>query len=231
MDHERYSKQYFTGRKNTRRKTIKIEANIDKHYLYNKKLKKSHLYLLGLLTLIVFPLPAFFILRYTQSISIDSFLQLNQLQAYPILIGIEFGLFYASIAAFIMQSPALKPERLYHQKMLQGLNMNVADMLFLSLCAGIGEELLFRVGVQHYLGPLWTSLLFVALHGYYNPFSWRKSIYGLCVTPFILLIALGMNYFGLWFCISAHAAYDLFLFLFFGKNNKKSVLFLTADPK
>lgn len=98
------------------------------------------------------------------------------------------------------------------EKIVRSMNLNLWDCIFISLCAGIGEELLFRSGVQFYLGPIWTSIIFVAIHGYLNPRNWRVSIYGLIVLPFILVISYGFYEFGLWFSIAAHAAYDFVLF-------------------
>jgi membrane protease YdiL (CAAX protease family) len=93
------------------------------------------------------------------------------------------------------------------------MNLNVGDAIFLSFCAGFGEELLFRSGMQYYLGIIVTSLIFVAIHGYLNPKNWRYSLYGLLVLPFILLISLGFETFGLWFAIAAHFSYDAVLFI------------------
>jgi membrane protease YdiL (CAAX protease family) len=93
------------------------------------------------------------------------------------------------------------------------MNLNVGDAIFLSFCAGFGEELLFRSGVQYYLGIVLTSVIFVAIHGYLNPKNWRYSMYGLIVMPFILLLSMGFETFGLWFAISAHFAYDAVLFI------------------
>lgn len=171
-------------------------------------------------TLILFPIPAYFALHYTDEFSLLAFFQLEKLHYVPVLLGIELGLFYACFAIVLLSSGILKKERMYQQKMLQQLNMNIGDMLFLSLCAGIGEELLFRMGVQFYIGPVLASVVFVALHGYFNPKSWRTSLYGLLVTPFIFLLAFGLDYFGLWFCIAAHAAYDFLLFIVYGKRKK-----------
>lgn len=104
-------------------------------------------------------------LRYTNNIQLADFFQLDKLHYVPILLGIELGLLYACIAIVLMNTGLLKKERAFQKEMLQQLNMNIGDMLFLSLCAGIGEELLFRIGVQHYIGPIFASLIFVALHG------------------------------------------------------------------
>ena len=141
-----------------------------------------------------------------------NFLQIDQLWDIKTALGIEFGIAYAFLALIFMNAPVFDeiPDRI--EKVIKGMNLNWFDILFLSFCAGAGEELLFRVGVQHYLGIWITSVLFVAIHGYLNPFNWRKSLYGLIVLPFIVLISYGYHHFGLWFCIGAHFSYDLVLF-------------------
>lgn len=198
--------------------------------LQKSNLSKFKIYLIGLATLLLFPIPAYIVLHYTNNISLTDFFQIDKLHYVPILLGVELGLLYACFAIALLNSGMLKNERLYQQKMLQQLNMNIGDMLFLSLCAGIGEELLFRIGLQFYIGPIFASLIFVALHGYFSPKSWRTSLYGILVTPFIFLIAYGLDYFGLWFCIAAHAAYDFLLFIVYGRKkrlaSKASVSFL-----
>lgn len=97
-------------------------------------------------------------------------------------------------------------------KLVSSLNLTFWDALFLSLCAGIGEELLFRVGVQFYLGVILTSILFVALHGYLNPKSWRQSLYGFVVLPLSFILGYGYEWLGLWFVVAIHASYDFVLF-------------------
>ena len=161
-------------------------------------------------------------LNYTDSIQLFDFLQIKNLAIVPILLGLELGLAYAAFASAMLHTPVLRNESLKQREMLLQLRMSLPDMLFLSLCAGIGEELLFRSGLQYYLGPELTALIFVALHGYYHPLNWKKSLYGILVTPFIFLLAYGFDYFGLWFCIAAHFAYDFLLFILYGKRKKFS---------
>lgn len=93
------------------------------------------------------------------------------------------------------------------------MNLRLFDYFFLSLCAGVGEELLFRAGVQFYLGPIVTSILFVAIHGYLNPMNLKMSLYGLVVLPFIIGISYAFIDYGIWFCIAAHFAYDFLVFI------------------
>jgi hypothetical protein len=167
---------------------------------------------LGLITLLVFPLPAFFTLHYAQGISFQEFIQLDSIFQASTGIGIEFGIAYAFLALLILQAPIFKTIPLPIEQVIKNLNLNFVDIVFLSLCAGIGEELLFRVGVQHYLGIWITSILFVTIHGYFNPIKWKMSLYGLVVLPFIVLLSYGYEHFGLWFAIGAHFSYDFVLF-------------------
>jgi len=181
-------------------------------------LSKLRIYLFGLITLILFPLPAYFVLKHFEGWDVNMFLELDKLQIEPILLGLEFGVIYAALALVILATGILKEEKMKQSKLLQQLNLNIFDMIFLSLCAGIGEELLFRIGVQYYLGPILTTIIFVGLHGYYSYKNWRVSLYGLLITPFILLLAYAVNFFGIWFCIAAHFSYDLVLFFVFARN-------------
>lgn len=173
---------------------------------------KRQFYLMGWITLIVFPIPAFWALWYFEGISIIEVLSLHELSSPVILIGIELGLIYALFALAISQHPYFEEMSYKQELMLKSLRLNWIDILFISLCAGIGEELLFRAGIQHWLGPWLTSILFVAMHGYIHPFNLKKSLYGMLIMPFVLILAFAYDKFGLWFCIAAHFSYDLLLF-------------------
>ncbi len=145
--------------------------------------------------------------------SFQELLQFENITYLKLGIGIEVGILYAFIALLFMNAPVFDKLPVRVETMVKNMKLSIWDCIFLSVCAAVGEELLFRSGVQYYLGPLITSVLFVAVHGYLNPFNWRMSIYGLIVLPFILMISYGFEEFGLWFSIGAHFSYDLVLFL------------------
>ncbi len=176
-------------------------------------MSKLRLYLLGWITLIIFPLPAFWALWYFDGISLNDFLKIDEILTVKTGLGIELGVAYAFFALLILQAPVFEklPNRI--EVVIQEMKLSFVDTLFLSLCAGIGEELLFRSGLQHWCGIWITSIVFVVIHGYLNPRNWRMSLYGLIVFPFVLLLAYGYDHFGLWFCIGAHFAYDWVLFM------------------
>ena len=181
-------------------------------------MSKWRIYLLGFITLVGFPIPAFLWLNYVENWDIATFLQLEKLQLEPILFGLQAGFIYAAFAVVLLSSDFLKDERTNQSKLLKKLNLNAFDMIFLSICAGVGEELLFRIGIQFYLGPIITTLIFVGLHGYYSLKNWAINVYGILITPFILILAYGLDTFGLWFCIAAHTMYDVVLFFTYAKK-------------
>lgn len=168
---------------------------------------------MGLVTLLVFPIPTFLDYYFFRELPLLSALNLDLFSFYPIFFGLVLGVIYAGIALLLMQASVFKklPNRI--EKLVRNMNLSIIDCVFLSVCASVGEELLFRAGIQYYIGPIITSIFFVAIHGYLNPLNWRMSLYGLIVLPFILLISYGLSELGLWFCIAAHFSYDLVLFL------------------
>jgi membrane protease YdiL (CAAX protease family) len=175
-------------------------------------LNKSKILFFGWVTLLLMPLPAYFALHYFKGANLYTFFQVANFKTIPVLYGLEFGIVYAFLALLLLQAPVFKTIPLPIDKLVKDLNLNYVDAIFLSLCAGIGEELLFRSGIQTFLGVWITSFLFVAVHGYFSLKKIKMSLYGLVVLPFILVISYGFEHFGLWFSISAHFAYDLVLF-------------------
>lgn len=170
------------------------------------------MYLLGLITLIVFPIPTFVVLYYFYNIQPLEILQFESFQIIPVGFGLQVGFIYGILALLLMKSGIFDDLPVNIKQVVQRMRLSFLDALMLSLCAGIGEELLFRSGVQFFLDPVTTSIIFIAIHGYLNPLNWRMSIYGLIILPFVLLISYGFEYFGLWFAIAAHFMYDFVLF-------------------
>jgi len=140
-------------------------------------------------------------------------LEFDRVSFETIGLGLILGISYAIVALGLMQAKVFQNMPTRVEQLVRNMRLNVVDCIFLSLCAGVGEELLFRSGVQFYLGPWITSIFFVAIHGYLNPMNWRMSLYGVIVLPFILMISFALPVWGLWFCITAHFSYDLVLFL------------------
>jgi membrane protease YdiL (CAAX protease family) len=182
-------------------------------------MSKKTIYLLGLVTLIVFPVFALFVLWLFSQKDPLVLLELDKINLLTSIVGLIFGVFYAFLSLWIFSKPFFDGELKQQKKLISSLNLTLFDKIFLSFCAGFGEEILFRVGMQHYLGIWITSITFIAIHGYLKPKKPKTAIYGLFLLPFILTLAWAYEAFGLWSIIFAHFSYDLVLFLMIKKED------------
>jgi membrane protease YdiL (CAAX protease family) len=91
-------------------------------------------------------------------------------------------------------------------------NFSLQEILFLSFCAGVGEEIVFRGMIQPWLGILTTSFMFIALHGYMSYSSWPKVIFGLILFAVGTILGVLGEYLGLLAAIVAHILYDVVAF-------------------
>lgn len=173
---------------------------------------------MGWVTLLVFPIPAFIALYFTHDFTLREFFDLDRFKFHHLITGGIIGIVYAYLANFAMETKLFKSVPLRVDQLVKSMNLTIGESIFLSICAGVGEELLFRVGVQTFIGPILGGILFVALHGYLNPFNWRQSLYGIIVLPLAFILGYAFEYVGLWFAIAIHFAYDLTLFLSFDKE-------------
>ena len=173
----------------------------------------------GRITLLLFPIPGFLLQFFINDATFSDFLNIKSYSILHLFLGLELGVVYGFISYLFVKSPFFEKLPTRIDDLVKAMNLKVRHGLFLSFCAAVGEELLFRAGLQSFLGPFLCSIVFVALHGYLNPFNLRFSVYGLIVLPFILLISYGMEPFGLLFCIAAHFSYDAILFTFMIKED------------
>ncbi|MFT7345075.1 MAG: energy-coupling factor transporter transmembrane protein EcfT, partial [Lentimonas sp.] len=74
-----------------------------------KLLSKSKIYILGLVTLLVFPVPAWFYRIYYLKENSDSFFRWDEFQTGNVLFGLSIGVIYALIALLALSSPVFEP--------------------------------------------------------------------------------------------------------------------------
>lgn len=133
-------------------------------------------------------------------------------QYVQLLIGLFFGSFSALLAVLLVHSPKFKDTRHFFEQLIGQMNPSIINIVFFSFCAGVGEELLFRGGIQPLIGIWWTSVIFVLLHGYIHPSNLNLTVYGL----FLVIICSGFGYlfkfFGLTSAVVAHFIYDVSMF-------------------
>ena len=127
------------------------------------------------------------------------------------LAGFAAGILIARGAWWIIARPYMAEVRSKYALLIGPLLPSRWAQWFVSLCAGAGEELLFRGALQAWLGIPLTSLLFVALHGYLDPRDWRISSYGLYLTAAMIGLGYMAAHLGLLGPIIAHTIIDIVL--------------------
>jgi uncharacterized protein len=167
--------------------------------------------LLGLGTLLIFGVTGYIIIVHFQEVNFIDILKSGRSLPVQLIIGIIYGLLSAFIALYIINKEFFNKEKQFYQEKISQLNLNNSGIVFISICAGIGEEIFFRAALQPFLGIWITSIFFVAVHGYLNPLNWVISLYGIFMTFVIAGFGYLMESFGLITVITAHAIFDLVL--------------------
>jgi len=175
---------------------------------------------LALATLIMMPLVAIVIDHFSDTVNLQIAIIGDGNFGMQFLWGIIAGLSIAVGAHLLIASPLLNKVNTTYAKLLGRFRLTLSEVMLISLCAGIGEEMLFRGAVQPYLGILLTSILFVAIHGYLNPRDWRLSIYGLFMTGGIMWLGYLAETRGLLSAMLAHTLIDVYLLLYMQRTAK-----------
>jgi len=181
-------------------------------------MSKSRLYLLGLATLIGFPALGagviWFFENETSGFSFSMIAPLHLQLIYGVLVGLLAGFLALGITAL----PFMSPVKEKYAQLIQQIDFEWPDIIFISLCAGIGEEYFFRGVLQYYWGVWPVTILFVALHGYLDPRNWRLSIYGFVLVGIIGAIGYLNDLIGLPAAMIAHSIIDIILLYFLTKQ-------------
>jgi len=167
--------------------------------------------LLGWITLLGFGLTGLTLVYFFQQTTLAELFKghwsiLNQLFA-----GLLSGITGAFIALKIINAPFFRGEKQKYNELINTWPWTIKGIIFISICAGVGEELLFRAGIQPLLGLWVTAFLFVLIHGYLNPWNWRISVYGTLMILFIALLGYLFEKCGIFSAMVAHAVFDAIL--------------------
>ena len=185
---------------------------------------------LGLYTIIGFPLAAFVINYFFSSKSFWDIFFSEQGILKELIIGMCLGILSGLFAWRIIKLKILQPVREKYQNVIGSLRMNIGTIVMVSICAGVGEEILFRGILQSYFGIWVTAVGFVAIHGYLNPFDWRISIYGAYMTAAIIAIGYLNQLYGLTSAMIAHTIIDIILFVKLTREYPNNRLLAKKNP-
>ncbi|EMY82470.1 abortive infection bacteriophage resistance protein, Abi superfamily [Psychroflexus gondwanensis ACAM 44] len=173
---------------------------------------KKAMLAMSIFTLFGFSGIAYFILSFSDEVDYFEMFNYDHL-ATSISIGLGFGAVAAIIGVLLLKLPVLRETSTFYAKLFKGVDLQWTDIVFYSLCAGVGEEILFRGALQPLMGLWWAAILFVVLHGYISTKDWKKSIYGV----FLILISAGFGYltryFDIFSAMAAHFIFDVIMFI------------------
>lgn len=172
---------------------------------------KNLILTMGWVTLLVFPLVSLLILNYVSGNW--QFIFQNGIQVYyQIPVGIALGIGLGFGLRAMLRTRAFKDLTHKYSDMLSQFELNAQEFTFLSVCAGVGEEILFRGCIQFYGGIYLTAVIFVALHGYLNPLNRKILLYGIVLTVIFIGVGFLMTHVGIYSCIILHIIIDIILF-------------------
>jgi membrane protease YdiL (CAAX protease family) len=172
---------------------------------------KKTLFILAIGSLLLFTLLGWGIMGYFGPASLRDSLQKGSNLQMQLGIGLVLGVIIGFLAWTLVSVPFFSKTRDFFTGIIGPLELSWTEIIIISCCAGIGEEILFRGGIQPHLGLLWTSILFVALHGYINPFNLQMTVYGVFMILAIGLIGWSAVEYGLIAAIVAHTVIDVIL--------------------
>lgn len=152
------------------------------------------------------------LIHYVQDKPVQATLTGGKQYYFQALTGMFFGSLGALMGVLLVNGKRFKSLRGFFEEMIGDLNPSVIDIIFYSFCAAMGEEVLFRAGIQPILGIWPAAIVFVLLHGYINPANLNLTIYGI----FLVAVSAGFGYlfkfFGLFSAVLAHFVYDVAIF-------------------
>ena len=183
-------------------------------------LKKTILLRMALATLIGMPLVAIVVDRFSETVNLQMALTGDAKYWEQLAAGSFAGIMIAVGAHTLIASPLLDAVNSSYARMLGRFKLTFSEILLISLCAGVGEEMLFRGALQPFLGIPVTSILFVAIHGYLNPRDWRLSIYGIFMTVGIAWLGYLAESRGLLSAIVGHTIIDVYLLIYLQRSAK-----------
>ena len=173
---------------------------------------KKRLQYFSWLTLLGMSAIGILLITYLQKRDVETVLLGDRPLYAQVLSGLFFGSLSALLAILLIRGKKFKSVRSFFEILMHELNPSFFNILFYSFCAGVGEEVLFRAGLQPLIGIWPASVIFVMLHGYINPSNLTLSVYGV----FLVIICSGFGYlfkyFGLTSSAIAHFIYDVAMF-------------------
>lgn len=178
----------------------------------------SSLWVLGAGTLVVFPVFAWLVMYFTEQ-DFWALFQLNLEQAFSIPTFLSAGIIFGLVVIWLTELPYFENALSKYRNILGEIKITRWSAFFLSVCAGVGEEIFFRGALQPLFGIWITAIFFVVIHGYVSFKNWKVNVFSISLILFIVLLGWAARELTLWHAIAGHFSYDLVLLMYHRKQN------------
>jgi len=176
-------------------------------------ISKKAILLMALATIVVFGGLGIFLVPMAREVDTMLFLHGTKPWYIQVTIGSAVGIITAMAGWQIVELPFMMQTKAFFINIVKPLQLTFLEILFISICAGVGEELFFRGAIQPFLGIWLTSFLFVMLHGYISPLNMPLSVYGIYMVLVIGVLGLFTEFIGIGTAMLAHTFIDLILII------------------
>lgn len=174
-------------------------------------ISKNFLLFIAFATLVGFSLGGILIILQFQDVSLPTVFFKTPSPLYQqIIVGLVYGFITTLPVIYACRLKWFQDVAQEYSKMMPK-DLNLLEIIFISLCVGIGEEIFFRAGMQPLWGVFVTSIFFVGIHFYYDPYNTPKFYYGCYLTLVIIGAAYLFEYMGIWAAASFHFMFDAVL--------------------
>lgn len=193
-----------------------------------KIFEKYTLFWMGLATLVAFPFVGWlmlFFLPESWGLSFWDMFHIENEHYYLLPIFLSIGIIFGLFVIWMTELDYFEKSMGKYKNLLDNFSLNTFYVIFLSICAGVGEEIFFRGALQPLIifftdmsiGIWTTAIFFVAIHGYFSYKNKRVNIFAMLLTLFIGFLGWGAYEYTLWLAIAAHFSYDLVLLFYYKK--------------
>ena len=186
------------------------------------RLSKKTFHKMGWFTLFGFGIVGYALIHFWQKQDFLNILLLDEPVWFHIVFGAIIGALITQIISLIIDISWFENMRNYFVDLIGPIQLPLSSIVFVSFCAGVGEEIFFRGALQFWIGIWLTSIVFVALHGYVNPKNIKMTIYGLLLIVASAGFGYLADYVGLLSAIVAHILYDIIMFCKLNSYYKES---------
>jgi len=138
------------------------------------------------------------------------------------------------VTALVLYVPMFSRLRGKLLDLVRPLELGPFDPIWLSLFAGVGEEMLFRGSLQPILGLWWTSLLFACLHvtpKQYRAVDRATLVYVGAVFAGGVLLGTVFREIGLIAAMAAHATWDTVVIVWLRHYSRSPLTPLTTESQ